>query len=284
MDQAAQDTPQQPISSTSEFSHFFEVKTPIFDGPIDLLLQLVKSRELPIERMSLAEVASQYLATVERIRKFDLEVAGEYLVIAATLVSIKSSILLNDPVQMIEDEDGNLVDPHQELLNKLREAAVYKEGAFKLSCRKILGYDVFQAPSSLGGYDAFPAPLKEHDPFLLGKAFRKLLEKLPQELLFTISVDSVTIVERMMKIVEILKTTSSPMKFDDLVTDRTSRGSIIGAFLALLELSKRQMIAIRQDEQFDEIYVGLAGDTPMAIVLESEFDAPVSDEKVVGDA
>ncbi|RIL11386.1 MAG: segregation/condensation protein A, partial [Proteobacteria bacterium] len=110
------------VTPPDAYAHFFEVKLDVFDGPIDLLLHLVKQNELPIEKVSLAKVASQYLECLEKMRYFDLDVAGEYLVIAATLVSIKSSILLNQPVELVEDEEGNLVDPHEELLNRLREA------------------------------------------------------------------------------------------------------------------------------------------------------------------
>lgn len=282
MEQTSSELPSSQVSTT-EYSHFFEVKTSLFDGPIDLLLQLVKSRELPIEKMSLAEVASQYLESVEKIKKFDLEVAGEYLVIAATLLSIKSCILLNEPVEFIEDEEGNLVDPHEELLKKLREASIYKEGAFKLSCRKILGVDVFSTSSSLGGVEAFPTPLKAHDPFLLGKAFKKMLEKLPAEVLYTISVDTVTIVERMVKVVEILKASSEPVRFENLIVDKSSRASIIGSFLALLELCKRQTITIRQDVMFDDIYIALTENAPLGIALQSEFDIQPQEEKVAGE-
>ena len=78
-----------------EYSHFFTVEIDQFNGPIDLLLHLVKQNELPVEKISLARVTSQYMHCIERMGKIDLEIAGEYLVIAATLLSIKSSILLD---------------------------------------------------------------------------------------------------------------------------------------------------------------------------------------------
>jgi len=266
-------------NSSDEYAHFFEVRLELFDGPIDLLLHLVKQRELPIERLSLAEVTGQYLKCIEGARQFDLDIAGEYLVIAATLLSIKSSLLLNEPVELIEDEEGNLLDPHEELLKKLREAEVYKHGAFMLSCRKILGLDVFAPPSILPHVSPPPAKYKDHDPILLGIAFKRVLEKAPKifELKFTI--ESVSIVERMMKVIEILKRSDGPVFFEKLIPDLTSRSSIIGSFVALLELCKRRAIRVRQDEIFKDILVVLSTDEFDSIGMTSEFDTP----KAIGD-
>ncbi|RMG40782.1 MAG: segregation/condensation protein A, partial [Candidatus Dadabacteria bacterium] len=188
-----------------EYSHFFEVRLDLFSGPIDLLLHLVKQNELPIEKLSLAEVTAQYLECIETMRRYDLEVAGEYLVIAATLLSIKSSLILNEPVEMVEDEEGNLVDPHEELLRRLREAEVYQEGARKLAGYHLLGYEVFAAPSSLKRYKAAEVQFKEHDPMLLGRAFKKLLENAVPESEMEITLEAVSIVERMMDVLRILQ-------------------------------------------------------------------------------
>ncbi len=183
-----------------ENSSTFEVKTELFDGPIDLLLHLVKKNELPIEKLSLAFICSQYLSYLDTMRQLDLDVAGDYLVIAATLVSIKSSVLLNEPVQVVVDEDGNLVDAHEQLLERLREAAVFKEASEKLSARGVLNVDVFAPPPLLRYFETLEESFVSHDPFLLGKAFKKLLDRLPDETSFKITVDSVSITERMMKI------------------------------------------------------------------------------------
>ena len=108
-------------ASFTAVPQFFSVQTPLFDGPIDLLLHLVKTNELPITKLSLAEVAEQYMQCLDMMRSLDLEIAGEYLVIAATLLSIKSSVLLDEPVEMVPDEEGNLYDPYEALLEQLGE-------------------------------------------------------------------------------------------------------------------------------------------------------------------
>ena len=137
----------------------FQVQLELFDGPIDLLLHLVKKNELAIERIALAKVATQYMECVERMRSMNLDMVAEYLVIAATLLSVKSSVLLNEPVELVVDEEGNLVDPHKVLLERLREAQVYREGASSLAQRKLLGQDVFSGPSHLKRVPAPPTPV-----------------------------------------------------------------------------------------------------------------------------
>ena len=263
-------------------AHFFEVKLEHFDGPIDLLLHLVKRQELPIEKLSLFQVTSQYFECLENMKHLDLEVAGEYLVIAATLLSIKASILLNEPVELVPDEEGNMIDPHQELLDKLREAAVYKDGAMMLNERPILGLDVFENIRPFGEIKAPQTQLKEHDPLLLAKAFRKLLAKASTEArpLLSFTVDTVSIVERMMGILDILAKSHEPVSFERLISDSTDKGSVISGFLALLELAKRGAIAVQQSDTFDEIVISLAdiqGTQDQS--FESEFDEE-SDDKV----
>ncbi len=271
-------------NAIEEFSHFFEVKLDLFDGPIDLLLHLVKQRELPIEKVSLAVVANQYLSCIEQLKRFDLEIAGEYLVIAATLLSIKSSVLLGEPANLVEDEEGNLVDPHQELLRRLREAEVYKEGAFQLSTRALLGHDVFQGPNLLKHFEAPGEVFVDHSPMLLAKAFRKLLENAGPELTFNISYDPVSIVQRMMDVLAVLKQAASPMAFYKLVPDVTNRGSIISTFIALLELCKRQVIEVSQDGHGQEILINLQGAEVDSQTLSSEFDGVSGQGAQNGDA
>jgi len=259
--------------SFEEYNPFFKVKLEFFDGPVDLLLHLVKQNELPIEKVALAEVAEQYLACVEAMRLIDLDVAGEYLVIAATLLSIKSSFLLNEPVELVPDEDGNLVDPHDELLRRLREAEIYRDGAGALGRLGCLGLDVFAPPSSLGGVEAAEPELLEHDPLLLGRAFRKLLEQADRDsATYRILFEPVSIVERMMSILDLLKAEQKPLLFTRLIPDLRSRSQILSSFIALLELCKRQVICVTQDESFAEIYIALAAGEVDAETFTSEFD------------
>ncbi|MCB0331197.1 MAG: segregation/condensation protein A [Bdellovibrionales bacterium] len=260
----------------------FTVETEHFLGPIDLLLHLVKKNELEIEKISLAYVADQYVACLEKMNGFDLEIAGEYLVIAATLTSIKSSVLLQEPVELEVDDEGNLVDPHEELLLRLKEAAIYTEGASLLSDRPMLGVEVFAPVSKLSDYTPPPDTYREHDPYLLGIAFRKLLEKSGEdELRYQITLDSVSIVDQMMKVLSLLKVSDKPHSFESLVRGTSEGGTlqrayVVGTFVALLELCKRQVLKVRQEEE--EILVSLAAldfeheDVLTGSLFQSEFD------------
>jgi segregation and condensation protein A len=149
------------MSTPEQFSRFFEVKLELFDGPLDLLLHLVKKRELPIEKVSLSEVTGQYLECIKNLRYYDVEVAAEYLVIAATLLSVKASVLLNDPVELVVDESGSLVDPHEELLRRLRELEAFRAAAGDLANRPMLGCDVFAAPAKGNTIDPSLIPLAD---------------------------------------------------------------------------------------------------------------------------
>jgi segregation and condensation protein A len=259
-------------------SHNFELRMEIFDGPIDLLLHLVKINELSIEKLALAEVASQYLEYLERMRCFDLEVAGEYLVIAATLVSIKSSIILNDPVELVIDDEGKMVNPHDVLLERLREAAIYREGADKLADCRLLGVDVFDAPQSMNRVDGLTVTYRPHDAMLLGEAFRKVLKKIKDTPQYSVFLESVSVVDRMMAILDLLKLEPGGVEFSRLVPDTSSRGAVIGSFVALLELCKRHVIFVKQDQIFQSIVVVLSSDNfdPQKFYsqggLVSEFD------------
>lgn len=268
--------------ATEEYSHFFAVKLPLFDGPIDLLLHLVKSRELPIERVSLAEVTEQYMRCLDAMRKIDLEIAGEYLLIAATLVSIKSAIMLDQPVELVPDDEGNMIDPHEELLRRLREAEVFKDSAELLGSRDLLGYEVFAPASGMRSVKAPPVKYLEHDPLLLGKAFRELLDRVGPANEYVISLESVSIVDRMMQIMGQLEDVVGSIEFWKLIPNVRSRAEVIGTFLSLLELCKRGAIRVYQEDYRDTVMIERA---TQGIVntneLESEFDQP-QNESVEG--
>ena len=254
------------------FGEAFQVRLELFDGPIDLLLHLVKQEELPIEKLSLAQVADQYMGYLEGLRDLDLELAGEYLLIAATLVSIKSSVLLNEPPELVQGEDGALVDPHEELLRRLREAQVYKDGAGCLAGRPVLGVDVF-APAGVPADSDELVTYRQHDALLLGRAFMKLLQKSGgDENLITISVDAISIVERMVTILNVLKSAGGSLPFEELIPQPITRATIISSFVALLELCKRSAIWVRQEGAFGALTIALSGAEVPTTGLSSEFD------------
>jgi len=261
-----------PITSAP----LFQVSLDMFEGPIDLLLHLVKKNELPIEKLSLALVADQYLKCIEEMQRIDFDVAGEYLVIAATLLSVKSSYVLNEPAEInLETESGP--SPHDELLRRLREAEIYKTGAKDLGGRDLLGFDVFSSAPSTGAVIS-EIRLKDHDPMLLGKAFRKLIQKAGAEVRsMVISVDPGTIAEKMVFIVDKLSKTGGSLEFETLIGENPTIGIIVSSFVALLELCKRQAISVVQDSETSLITVSLAGsEVFISEEAVSEFDVVMS--------
>lgn len=263
------------MSTPEQFSRFFEVKLDLFDGPIDLLLHLVKKRELPIEKVSLAEVTGQYLECIKALRYYDVELAAEYLVIAATLLSVKASVLLNDPVELVIDESGSLVDPHEELLRRLRELEAFRAAAGDLAGRPTLGSEVFAAPVKGVKIDPALIPLADHQSELLSEAFRRVIGRLAEKgQVFSITIDSVSVVERMRLVVDSIRTRGGSSTFSDLLGGAYDRTAAIGMFVALLELCKRRMIAVEQEGPLAEISIKLASvevDEKVAKEVEEEW-------------
>ena len=246
------------MSETDLYSRFFEVRLELFDGPIDLLLHLVKKRELPIEKVSLAEVTGQYLECIKSLHYYDVEVAAEYLVIAATLLSVKASILLNDPVEIVleDSEDGEA--PHEELLRRLRELEIYRAAAATLESRPLLGSDVFAPPQKVSKIDPALIPLADHVSELLVQAFQGVLTKLGERSnVFRITLDAVSVVERMRMVVDTIRAVGGRATFSDLIGTSPDRISAIGIFVALLELCRRRMIGVSQQGVCSEIVISL---------------------------
>lgn len=259
----------------------FLINLDCFEGPIDLLLHLVKKNELEITTLSLSEVCNQYLQCIDLMRELDLELAGEYLVIAATLVSIKSSILLNKPVELVEDEDGLLVDPHSELLARLKEAEIYKDGANQLAELDYLGLDIFSGKSQLNKFKAIDVGFVDHDSYLLGKAFYGALKRLKDQKVYQVILESVSIVDRMNFVMNKLNSIKTKVVFQELIEDANSKASVIGTFLALLELCKRQIISVEQgldqNNEDGQIFICLKGAEQDNLNFDSEFDTSVNE-------
>src|SRR5262245_3214823 len=154
----------------------YAVRLPAFEGPLDLLLHLIRVNELEITDIPIARIAEQYLEYLDLLRDLDLDVAGEYLLMAATLAWIKSRMLL--PPDGVEDDPG--VDPRAELVARLLEYQRFKEAAEQLAERPLLGRDVFAA--AVPGPEAPPEAERELEVSLLdlGLAYRRVLRGAPQ--------------------------------------------------------------------------------------------------------
>jgi segregation and condensation protein A len=221
------------------------VQLEIFEGPLDLLLHLIKKNEVSITDIPIAAITEQYLATLELMQTLNLDVAGEFLVMAATLVHIKSRMLLpagSDEEE--EEEEGN--DPRDELVRRLLEYERFKEAAEQLGQREILTRDVFIR--STKPTEELPVPsLRELSVFELLTAFRRVLERLPKDNVHEVTLDKITVREKMTMLLDRLRA-SAKVLFESLFSDIKTRMEVVVTFLAMLELVKVRAIRIFQDE------------------------------------
>jgi len=227
------------------------VKLEIFEGPLDLLLHLIRENKLDIADIPIAEITEQYLAYLDIMKTLNLDVAGEFLVMAATLMHIKSRLLL--PVVEEEGEEGE--DPRLELVRQLQEYEKYKEAGGTLKELEERRSRIFSG-GSVGpeGPERTDYPLEVSLLELLS-ALKKLLERVPEEVALEIERDRLTIAERINSILDQLKGATGEVAFEELFQGVRSVGEVIVTFLALLELMRLRMVRARQAAPGERIMV-----------------------------
>lgn len=234
-----------------ENSSAYKVKLDNFEGPLDLLLYLIKDSKVEIENIKLAEVTDQYLEYMEDLDKIDMEKAAEFIDIAATLIEIKSKHLLpsEQPVEIDEQDDEKM------LIMRLKEYKLFKEASEKLKAQENVNR-LYKQPDDK--VNDFRVILKQMNVENLISAFTKMLSKASLEVAIeetkTIERDRWTVEEKEFEI-RTLVSEKGIMKFSEIVTSDFTRGEIITTFMALLELLKRQQIIVSQYEQFGEITI-----------------------------
>lgn len=232
------------------------VKIAIYDGPLDLLLDLIKKNEMDIYDIKVAEITTQYLEYLSRIKELDLEIAGEFIVMAATLIWIKSKMLLpQDNTQ--DDEEGG--DPRAELVRKLLEYQAFKQAAKELGLmedergqvftRQISDYYLSDLDAEDLEIDSFSANLYD-----LLSAFQSVLAKTSNEAMHEVYEQVVSIEERMHEIRGRLLE-KKKMIFSELFQHGWTRNLLIVTFLAVLEIVRTKVARVMQDKQFGEIYI-----------------------------
>lgn len=229
----------------------YKVKLEVFEGPLDLLLYLIKREEVDIYEVSLEKITQQYLEFMEAFKALDLEVAGEFVVMAANLIYIKSRSLLPVSVQPPEEETEE-EDPRWELVRQLIEYKKFKDAAGQLQERELAREALFSRVADMA--DVPPErPLGEVSVFDLISAFNGVLKRINQkEDLREIFEENFTVSD---KIEMVLKVTSSgvPLLFTELFSGVASRAEIVVTFLAILELIRLKQLKAVQTEAFGEI-------------------------------
>lgn len=264
--------------ASSVVAEEFTIKLPVFEGPLDLLLHLIKGQELDITKVSLAAVTDDYLAYLHKLERIDPGRVADFLVIAARLLVIKSRLLLP-----AEDDTDEEEDDGEALARALEAYRQFREVADVLADREAEGLRAYIRE----------APPPELEPRLdpqgtslddLMKALRRVLEERPEK---PESVDTVVQPIRV-TVRECIENLTSRLRrgtrfnFEELLSEQRSRQEVIGNFLALLELIKMQRATVQQDSLFTPIYIEAIPENIPAPDEEeefvSEFDAPPAEE------
>ena len=239
----------------SDTSQQMDVTLDIFEGPLDLLLHLIKKSDLEISNIPIAQITHEYLEYLDLMKDLNLEMAGEFLVMASTLMQIKAQMLLPSP-ETGEEEAGP--DPRAELVNKLLEYQRFKEAAGILTVFNEKAKDIY--------YRRVP-PHFDHDDFVLRassidllSAFKRVLDQAPREV-GQILREEITIESKIREVLDILAEKPS-MAFEELFSGASKRIELILTFLAMLELIRMKQIVAMQSETFGSIRIFRADAAP----------------------
>jgi segregation and condensation protein A len=230
----------------------YSIRLPAFEGPLDLLLHLIRENKVDIYDIPIALITRQYLDYIEMMKELNLEVAGEFLVMAATLIHIKSRMLL--PVEETADTLEEM-DPRFELVQRLIEYQAFKDAALGLREKEEEHEGVFSRRSAAEdeGGEEEQEFLFDVNLFDLIGAFKKVLETAPLEVM-EVTRATLTVKDRMSVIMETLQGAEA-LRFEDLFKGDFTRGHLVVTFVALLELLRLGLARAYQEREFGEIWV-----------------------------
>jgi segregation and condensation protein A len=248
-------SPADIILFPDSYQTVYTIRTESFEGPFDLLLHLIKKNEVDIYNIPIAAITRQYLDYLDVMQELNLDIAGDFLVMASTLIQIKSRMLLPlPPDEEIGEEE--VEDPRAELVRRLLEYQKYKEAAVSLAHRELLGRDTFVRD--------FAAPeLAEIEPererlevelFELIEAFRRVLATVPEQTFHEVGAEGLSIADRINELLLLLQGTDVAV-FENLFIGSATREQVIITFLAILELCRLNMVRLAQARSFGSILV-----------------------------
>ena len=246
---AARDRDGEPLVRAARPGVTF--KLPRFEGPLDLLLHLIKRDEVDIQDIPIAHITKQYLQYIELMQMLDLDVAGEFLVMAATLMRIKAKMLLPLPSSNDEEDEG---DPREELVQRLLEYRLYKEAAQGMQVREALRRSLHERGMVPTEDDAGPLPLAPANLFDLLAALQRVVARKPERVVYSVETEGYDIEDKMSLIARTVAEIGE-LKFSDLMRDAHARMEIIVSFMALLELIKLGKVICVQDANFADILI-----------------------------
>ncbi len=247
------------------FEGQYRVALPSFEGPLDLLLHLIQQHELDILDIPVSFITTKYLEYLSLMRTLSIDIASEYLVMAATLVHIKSKMLL--PAVPAGQEDDSILgqeeeDPRAELVRRLLEYQKYKAAAAELADRSTLGRDIFGRGSTEPVPEG-PAPFAPMGLFSLLDAFEKILKRANIKLDHEVVFDRISITDRIIEITEMLSARRS-VRFEDLLISSAkervlTRFDLVITFLAILEMARLKLLNVYQSGPLEPIHLEFSG-------------------------
>jgi segregation and condensation protein A len=256
-DQAATSAPgPAPAKPTKQEENDFPFAVTlgeIYEGPLDLLLDLIRKQDIDIYDIPIAKITAQYLAYVERIRELDVNVASEFIYMAAVLIHIKSKMLLpKDPLAPAEAQD----DPRAELVNRLLEHEKFKSAAQMLLQKQQIEDAVISNPAIKEFMDAEGTEAElAADVIDLVKTFQQVLDRARNRPILEVDEETVTVGQMIQYLHRRLSLEGRPIRLKQMLRNMPSRQALVCMFLALLELVRLQAIQVRQDHVFGEVLV-----------------------------
>ncbi len=245
-----------PVLSDLDDDQAYEVKLEAFTGPMDLLLHLIRRQKINIYDIPIALIARQYLEYLSLMKTLNLSLAGEFLVMASTLLYIKSRTLLPKE-ETIESEDEEVIDPRSELIRQLIEYERFKDAAGSLVARERIWQDSYvrdPLPVSKKPDEIDEVWTEDLQIFDLLSALQGVLDQAPTDTYVEVSRENWTVEERIQAVMERLETEAT-IPFDELFEKQWSRPLIIVTFLGLLELVRMNLVRLFQSDWFGPIHV-----------------------------
>jgi segregation and condensation protein A len=255
------DFPSAPVPSAAQLGEkrepndfpFSVAVSSVYEGPLDLLLDLVRKQDIDIYDIPIAKITAQYLAYVEKLRELDVNVAAEFIYMAAVLIHIKSKMLLpRDPAAASEEQE----DPRAELVNRLIEHEKFKSAAQMLMQKQQIEEAVRSNPAIREFIDAEGTePELAADVIDLVKTFQQILERARTRPMIQVDEETVTVSQMIEYLRRRLSLEDRPLRLKEFLRNVQSRQTLVCMFLAMLELVRLQAIQLRQDRLFGEILV-----------------------------
>ena len=243
----------------------YEIDLESFKGPLDLLLHLIRKNEMDIYDIPIAEITGQYLIAIDAMQSLNLDLAGEFLVMAATLLHIKSRMLL--PQTMMEEPEEAEIDPRADLVHRLLEYQKYKDAAANLERMPLLGRDVFVREDHQTEPDEDePESLAPIGLYELAEAFRQLLAEKGAPTFHEVENDLYSVTDCLQEILTAL-TNRRQLSFCELFVGSINRGKIVAIFLAMLELVKMRLVRLMQNSRCGTIWLYAGGEEKVAAIL-----------------